>query len=304
MRSIKISVQAQPRDLTSWLALARRLESGGFEALLVGDHPGSGAAPWPALGAAAGVTTTLGLGTYVLQAGVRDPVQAAADAATLDLLAPGRVLFGVGAGHTFHEWDVTATQRPSAADRAGRLVEFVDAVARLLSGETVSLDGRYLQLVDAKLDELPADGQVRLMVGGGHREVLRIAAARADVVALSGLGRTLPDGHRHTVRWSRADLDAALTVVRDECAQGRTAPEVEALVQAVTLTDDRAEALADLAERVPGATVEDLDTTPFLLIGTVEQMAEQLTRQAEQLGITRYVVREPAVDTAEQLIAG
>jgi hypothetical protein len=56
---IKISLQAEPRDVASWLALARRLESAGFQALLMGDHPGSGASPWPALGAAAAVTTSL-----------------------------------------------------------------------------------------------------------------------------------------------------------------------------------------------------------------------------------------------------
>ena len=61
MASIKVSVQAEPRDIDSWSSLARRLESNGFEALVVGDHPGAGASPWPALGAAAAVTATLKL---------------------------------------------------------------------------------------------------------------------------------------------------------------------------------------------------------------------------------------------------
>ena len=100
MADIAISVQAAPAGLASWLDLARRLEDGGFRALLAGDHPGSGASPWPALGAAAAVTQALELGTYVVQAGVREPVHVAADAATLDILAPGRVLLGIGAGHT------------------------------------------------------------------------------------------------------------------------------------------------------------------------------------------------------------
>jgi len=134
MAAIKISVQAEPRDIDSWSSLTRRLESSGFEALVMGDHPGAGASPWPALGAAAAVTATLKLGTYVLQCGVREPVQAAADAATLDILAPGRVLFGLGAGHTFREWEATGRSRPAPADRVGRLGEFVDAVARLLDG--------------------------------------------------------------------------------------------------------------------------------------------------------------------------
>lgn len=303
MASIKVSVQAEPRDIDSWSSLARRLESSGFEALVVGDHPGAGASPWPALGAAAAVTATLKLGTYVLQCGVRDPVQAAADAATLDILAPGRVLLGLGAGHTFREWEATGRNRPSPADRAGRLAEFVDAVARLLNGETVTTDGRYLRLVDACLEDLPVAGGVQLIVGGGNPRVLRVAAARAQVVALSGLGRTRPDGHRNEARWTIADLLAQLNVVHDESERRGTVPAIEALVQVVTATEDRPQALADLSERLHGVPVGDLDKTPFLLVGTIENMAAQLVHQAEQLNITRYVVREPAIDPITRVLA-
>jgi len=110
---IAVSVQAEPTDLGSWLTLARRLESAGFHGLLLGDHPGSGASPWPALGSAAAVTSTLMLGSYVVQAGVREPVHVAADAATLDLLAPGRVRLGIGAGHTPREWENLGRRRPA-----------------------------------------------------------------------------------------------------------------------------------------------------------------------------------------------
>jgi probable F420-dependent oxidoreductase len=303
MPSIKVSVQAEPGDIDSWLSLARRLESGGFEALLVGDHPGNGASPWPALGAAAAVTTMLRLGTYVLQSGVREPVQAAADAATLDILAPGRVLFGLGAGHTFSEWEVTGRQRPSATDRADRLVEFVDAVAGLLHGDTVTIDGRHLRLVDAQLQGLPTEGRVALVVGGGNRQVLRLAAARADVVGLSGLGRTLPDGHSHEVRWSSADLDGQLTLVREEAARAGRGPETEALVQVVQISENRPQALADLSKQIPSASPDDLAETPFVLIGTVEEIAAQLTRQSRRLGISRYVVRESAVESIERVLS-
>jgi len=299
---IKISLQAEPRNIGSWLSLARRLESSGFEALLVGDHPGSGASPWPALGAATAGTTTLKLGTYVLQAGVRDPMQVASDAATLDILAPGRVLLGLGAGHTFGEWAIRGAQRPSPADRAGRLEEFVDAVARLLDGDTVTTDGRYIRLVEGRLDELPT-GRVQLVVGGGHPRVLRIAAARAKVVALSGLGRTHPDGHRHDVRWSSAELHNQLGIIGKVSAGRAEGPDVEALVQVVTVTADRDQALAELATRFSGVPVQDLNSTPYMLIGTITEMVDQLRRQAEDFGITRYVVREPALDTAAQIIS-
>ena len=116
---IAVSVQAEPRDLDSWLGLARRVQAAGFRGLLAGDHPGSGASPWPALGSAAAVTSTLTLGTYVVQAGVREPVHVAADAATLDILAPGRVLLGLSAGHTPREWEDLGRQRPAPAEQAG-----------------------------------------------------------------------------------------------------------------------------------------------------------------------------------------
>lgn len=299
-----LSVQAEPRDREHWLALARRLEAAGYHALLVGDHPGDGASPWPALGAAAAVTSTLRLGTYVLQGGVREPAHIAADAATLDLLAPGRVLLGLGAGHTAQEWHDIGRDRPSPGDRARRLVESVEVVARLLRGETVSVTGRHVSANGTALSGLPVGaGRVALVVGGGHPDVLAVAAARADVVALSGLGRTLPDGHHHEVRWSEQHLREQLRLIHAEAERTGNSPTVEILVQQVFRTDDRAAALDDLRARLPGATTEDLTTTPYLLIGTAEEMAAQLRRQADRYGLTRYVVREPAVDQLEPALA-
>jgi probable F420-dependent oxidoreductase len=303
MPDIAVSVQAEPADLHSWLALARRLESSGFRGLVMGDHPGSGASPWPALGCAAAVTQALKLGTYVVQAGVREPVQVAADAATLDILAPGRVLLGIGAGHTPREWEDIGRRRPGPGERAARLAGFVDAVAGLLKGDTVTLEGPVLTLRGSRLDGLPVGGNVEIAVGGGHPEVMRAAARRADVVGLSGLGRTLPDGHHHEARWSGEDLRRQLQLVRDEAQRAGTAPVVEALVQAVTVTEDRASSITQISGRITGASAEDVARTPFLLVGTYEEMAAQLLAQAEEFGITRYVVREAAVPHVERVLA-
>jgi probable F420-dependent oxidoreductase len=303
MSGIAVSAQAEPADLRSWLALARRLESAGFHGLMMGDHPGCGASPWPALGSAAAVTRTLQLGTYVVQAGVREPVHVAADAATLEVLAPGRVLLGLGAGHTPREWADIGQDRPRPRQRAERLAEFVEAVAALLKGRTVTRDGRHLTLRGSRLEDLPAGGRVRLAVGGGHPLILRAAARHAAVVALSGLGRTLPDGHHHEVRWSRAGLHRQLRFVREEARQAGNSPVIEALVQSVEVTGDRAAAVEEISARIPGALPEDVARTPFLLIGSYEQMATQIRTQAAELGITSYVVREQAVPALERVLA-
>jgi probable F420-dependent oxidoreductase len=299
---IAVSVQAEPRDLDSWLGLARRVQAAGFRGLLAGDHPGSGASPWPALGSAAAVTSTLTLGTYVVQAGVREPVHVAADAATLDILAPGRVLLGLGAGHTPREWEDLGRQRPAPAERAGRLAEFAEVVARLLRGDTVTHEGRYLTLRESRLDGLPAGGRVRLAVGGGHPQVLLTAARHADVVGLSGLGRTLADGHHHEARWSLTGLRRQLELVREAARQAGRDPVIEALVQVVTETGDRDAAIRDISSRLPGASADDIAHTPFVLAGSHQAMAGQLRAQAGEFGITRYVVREPAVPDLERVM--
>jgi probable F420-dependent oxidoreductase len=304
LMTVAIAMQASPRDMKSWTALAHRVEGSGFHALLIGDHPGSGPSPWPSLGAAAAATSTLNLGTYVLQTGVADPISVAANAATLDLLAPGRVLLGLGAGHTFREWEATGLQRPSTRDRVGRLLEFATAVERLLDGQTVTVDGRYLTLAAAQLDDLPVGKhQVRLVVGGSHHRILALAAEHANVVALSGLGRTHPDGHRHEVRWSFQTLTRQLELIRSHAERAGSTPAIEALVQVVIVTNERRRTLAELADRIPDASVGDLQTTPYVLVGTVEQMADQLHRQAESLGITQYVVREDAIEPIGRVLA-
>jgi alkanesulfonate monooxygenase SsuD/methylene tetrahydromethanopterin reductase-like flavin-dependent oxidoreductase (luciferase family) len=238
----------------------------------------------------------------VAQTGVREPMHVAAEAATLDVLAPGRVQLGIGAGHTPREWEDLGGERPAAAERAGRLAEFADVVARLLRGETVTRQGQYLTLRGSRLEGLPTDGRVRLAVGGGHPLILRTAACHADVVGLSGLGRTLADGHHHEVRWSASQLRRDLQLVRDQAQRAGRAPVIEALVQVVIVTDDRKAAIRAISDRIQGASPDDVAHTPFVLAGSHEQMAGQLRAQAEELGITSYVVREPAVADLERVM--
>jgi hypothetical protein len=72
-------------------------------------------------------------------------------------------------------------------------------------------------------------------------------------------------------------------------------------VQVVEVTGNRTAAIDDLSTKIAGATTQDLARTPFLLIGSHEEMAAQILSQAEELGITRYVVREAAVPALERV---
>ena len=84
-------------------------------------------------------------------------------------------------------------------------------VARLLRGEVVTHHGEHLDLDDAVLSApRPVQPAIPLLIGGNGARLLRLAGRCADVVSLTGTGRTLADGHRHEVDWTAAAIDAAV----------------------------------------------------------------------------------------------
>ncbi|HSK23199.1 MAG TPA: TIGR03621 family F420-dependent LLM class oxidoreductase [Egicoccus sp.] len=301
---ISVSVQAAPNDAASWIALAQRVEALGFTGLFVADHPGSGPAPFVALAAAAAVTRRITLGTYVANAGAWEPLALASEVATLDVVSGGRAILGVGAGHTPAEWRMRGLPYPTPGGRVDRMVELVDATRALLAGEQVTLDGEHVALVEARLDEpTPVQRPIPLLVGGSGRRVMAYAAEHADIVGLAGLGRTLEDGHRHEVRWRDSQIDETIQRVHAAARAAGRSPALEALVQHVEVADDADAAAAAFAAEVPGLEPADLLGAPFVWIGTVEQIADRLRGHRERWGITRYVIRPPAIDTAVEVLA-
>lgn len=302
LNPVEFSVQASPRDRSSWLELARGCEDVGVRALLVSDHPGSGPSPFVALAAAGAVTSTLRLGSYVLNAGVRDPLLIAGDVATLDVVSGGRAEVGLGAGHTPAGWEMTGRTRPGPTGRAQRLVSVAGAVADLLAGRTVPGE-RVGATTDVVLSgPQPVQSHVPLLVGGGNPALLRWGGANADAVGLSGLGRTLADGHSHTVAWSAAQVDNQVRLVRDAADRaGVVVPALEVLVQHVEITAHQTGAARAFAAEAE-IDVDDLLAVPYALIGSVHQVVEQVHAARERWGISRWVMREGALDTVATII--
>jgi probable F420-dependent oxidoreductase len=296
-------VQSRLEDRAGWLALAREAESAGCEALYVADHPGTTASPFVALAAAAAVTDRIRLGTCVVNVGRWHPADLAREVATLDVVSDGRALLGLGAGHTPDEWTSVGLAHPPPAARVARLIEVLDATVALLAGGPVTRDGAHVRLVDAELAHpRPVQQPVPVMVGGSGRRVLQLGAEQADVVGLSGLGRTLADGHSHAVDWAPDQIARSVEAVRRDAAQVGREPALEALVQHVEITDDAGAAAARLAAEIDGATADDLLAAPYVWIGTVDEVRAELERHRTDLGIDRYVVRAPVLPDVRRIL--
>lgn len=269
--------------------IAERL---GFDIALIPDHIGPGRSPMPTLAAIAASTDTIRLGTFVLNSDMRNPVQLAWEASTLDHLSAGRFELGLGAGHTPHEYAEVGLEMPSPGDRKSALAERVEIIRRLVDGETVSIDGNHHQLDCARID---AAHQARLpiLVGGNGAELLGHAGAHADIVGLQGLGRTRSDGHRHTVKWSAEHLDEQADQVRAGAGDRFDAVELNALVQIIEITDDSQRALDDVSDRIDRSVApQELAEIPYVLVGTVDEIAAKILRCRDRWGISYFAVRE------------
>jgi probable F420-dependent oxidoreductase len=300
---IRISVQGQPESGPQWLELAKAVEDGGFDTLYVADHSGSSAAPFVSLAAAAAVTERIRLGTCVVNAGRWEPFALASEVATLDALSNGRSVLGIGAGHTPAEWSMVGLDIPPPGARVSRLIEVTELVRLLLSGGEVSRSGAFAELERAIVEEpRPIQDPVPLLIGGNGPNLLRFAARSADIVNVTGLGKTLPDGHSHQVDWRPATLDSTFDLIRSAADSAGRAPSIEALVQHVEFTDDAEALVHKIASRIPGAAEGDILASPFVWIGSPPEIVEKLLEFERRWGITRSVVRAPALHRAVEII--
>jgi probable F420-dependent oxidoreductase len=286
-----------------WTDKARKVEGLGYSVLTVPDHLSDFLAPIPALAAAAHATKDLRVGTMVLNNDLRHPVLVAREAATLDLLSDGRLELGLGAGHMKSEYDQAGLSFDPGVTRVERLTEAVVIVKGLLAGEPFTFSGRHYRVAGHRVHPLPVQRPYPpIVVGGNAPRLLTLAGREADIVGFTGItfrqGGTQPD----VSAWRTATVDERLAVVRQSAGERYEHLELNALVQRVVVTDDRYRAAQELAKRWPSLSGEDLLGSPYLLIGTVDQMVEDLRARRERWGISYYTTFEPYLDALAPVV--
>jgi probable F420-dependent oxidoreductase len=226
-----------PSGHDEWVGTARRVEDLGFSTLTVADHLVDGCiSAFAALGVAAEATSTLRIGTLVLNNDLRHPAVVARETLALDSLSGGRVELGLGAGHGFPEYESVGIRFDDGATRVARLTEAVEVLDGLLRGNDVTFRGDHYQLRGHHAWP-PATQRPRppILVGGNGHRLLRMAAERADIVGLSGTGRTKADGLTHeATNFPPEAVDERIALVR--AASTRREVELHALIQQVIVT--------------------------------------------------------------------
>ncbi len=301
-RPIRFGLSTPGRtDLGPLLARARWAERAGFSTFSLSDHLDA-ASPFVTLGALAGATDRIRLGTLVVNNDLRHPALLAQDAATLDRLSDGRVELGLGAGWARAEYLRAGIAYDPPRVRVERLRDTVVALRRLFSGEPVSTDGPHLALRDHFVVPRPVQGgSLPLLIGGNGDRLLALAAEHADIVGFTGFGPDR-DGHNIRTHANRAGLADRVALVARHSAGRAHRPERHLLLQLLVITEDRELLATTLAQR-HGQPLLDVLTSPFLAFGTVEEICAQITRLRDDYGVTYVTVFDPHAEHAAEVRA-
>lgn len=258
-----------------WVDKCRKAEELGYDVLAVADHLGM-PAPFPAMVAAAEATSRVRLATSVLNSAFYNPSLLARDAATADQLTDGRLELGLGAGYVKAELDEAGLPWPSPRERVAHLAR------------TVTTLRRHFTSPDHQPRPAQSAGPPLWLAGRGDR-VLTLAAREADIIGLSGF-ESRRDGRIGKLDTAE-EISERVDFVRDVLGERAADVELNLLVWRVVLTPNR-RAEARRLEPMRSLTADQLLQVPTVLIGSANQIAEQLLELRDKTGFSYIVVSE------------
>jgi probable F420-dependent oxidoreductase len=268
---------------------ARELEGLGYSTAFVPDHFDEGLGPITAMAVAASATTTLNVGTLVLDCDFRHPAVLARELASIDALSEGRLEVGLGAGWKRLDYDRSGIPMDPPKVRVSRMIEHATVLKGLFGEGPFSFTGEHYTITD--LDGTPPphrSGGPPILIAGGQKRVLRFAGQFADIV---GVNASIHSGEIDTTaaQDSLAErFDEKVGWVRDGAGDRFDDIEINAWIAIGSVTDDAtsvADALAPMYETDAASVL----ASPLTLIGSVEEIAERLHERREQWGYS-YIV--------------
>ena len=294
---------AKASSSTEWTETAKKAEDLGYSSLLMPDHFGDQLGVIPALAAAAAVTTELRIGSLVFANDFRHPALLAKDTATIDLLSDGRLEVGVGAGWMNTDYETTGVPHERAGIRIDRMIESIDVLRGLWGEGAFSHDGAHYNITE--MDGLPKPVQAGgppIIVGGGGKRVLSTAARMADIVGVNPNVGEGTIGAEAIKSMSAEATEEKMTWVRDAAGDRFDDIEISILKFFVVVTDDR----DDMAAKVGAGMGMDAATiiaSPHAMVGSAEQIADELIEQRDRWQGSYVTVQSDAMDSFAPVVA-
>jgi len=303
-RPFRFGVQASTApDRAAWVDLARRAEAHGYDVLTMPDHFTDQLAPAPALMAAADATERLRIGALVWDNDYRHPIVFAKELATLDVLSEGRLEIGLGAGWMVSDYEQSGIAYDTAKVRIDRFEEAIAVIKGAFGDEPFSFTGDHYRITAYKGLPKPVQRPCPpLLIGGGGRRVLSIAAREADIVGINGTMTAGVVGPEALATMSAEAVDDKVAITK--AAAGDRFGSIEMNIRAfmVNVTTKRTETMDGIAGAI-GVERSMIEASPFALIGTTEQIVDDLVARRERWGFSYVIVGGDDVEPFAPVVA-
>ncbi|MBI4083204.1 MAG: LLM class flavin-dependent oxidoreductase [Candidatus Lambdaproteobacteria bacterium] len=288
--------------LDEQIAMVRMARDKGWNSYFVGQHflnEGDNKALQmvPLLARLASEAGEMTMGTGIMLLPLLNPVYVAETIASLDVIARGNFVFGIGLGYRKAEWDAFGAWK---GERAARYETCLDLAKRLWAGEEVSFDSPYCRLDKARLNLRPVQQpHPPIWVAAKHEDAIRRAARVGDCIFHSP--KATFETHRKRIGLYMSELRKL----------GKPFPKENPGMIELYCAKDRKTAMALGApylqhkyqtyaswEKTKAMPEEERIDLPFeelmkgrFVIGSPQECYEQLRPYWEQLGIDHFVFR-------------
>jgi len=315
MRPVKFNCRLPSGDYNAMTTMARRAEELGFYSVSIDDHffmRGLMAEPtsphlecYSALAAVAAVTKTVRLAPMVTSMSYRNPALLAKMIATLDNISGGRFIAGLGAGWFKEEYVAYNYPYPSNAERIEQFADGIKVLKSMWTEDEPSYHGRFHSVEKAYCYPKPIQKPYPpIMIGGGGKKILKIAAEEADILNLNPPITTGMVDIAQALKFDRAEVQRRIAML-DEFARaaGRTSDAIEMSGQTFVLIAKEksvADAMNKATAQAMGiADPEAARNSPQVLVGTVDEIRRELDFRIEKFRMTYFACQFIAPEGAE-----
>lgn len=242
-------------------------------------------------------TEKIRIGSHVACMLFRHPAMTARLFAQIDEASGGRLIAGVGAGWTRAEFEMMGIPFPPVSERLRMMDEAVAIMRGLWAEESLSYEGKYYQVHDAcclpKPVQTPAPP---IMLGGSGNGILRRAGQWGDIIhmvpVIGAAGTTtLEEIQKFSDDSLREKLDRVARSA-EKAGRPRGSVSLASTVFQYQMTASPAETReqGDKLAALFGVTTDEILTHPVSLIGTADEMVEELRRREEQHGLSLLAI--------------
>jgi len=249
-------------------------------------------------------TTSLKVGSLVMAVDFHNPVVLIQELMTLAALLDGRLEVGLGAGWMARDYERTGTPMAPAASRIDNLREFISLLFAMWTGAPTTHIGVRYRCEGAVGAPPPADTDLCLVLGGGGRCMIELAAERASIV---NLGASMAAGRKTAPLGAGGRVEAfarRVGWVRDVAKRRGFMPELQCLAYETCITPNARDHVQRYVCDSFGLPPDDVLKSPLALVGTTDEVCEKLLTLRARLGISYWVVKSSVMDDFAPVVAG